>query len=401
MPAPIIAWVGRRVLQEVEQRVGQEVNRRVGQLARRLAIWVPIVTVAIVLIAAFAPIEQARAGSCGPGLAVPTSADIPPSMMTAINALKADYEAAGAATGVAWSALAAIDYRENNNDPTRSALSGEPIGATNPDSGAVTSSKRDSLVRAGEHIKMMAESVYGVILTPDSGGVEVQQAFVAYNRGSSYKTAGLEAAASPYVMSQYDAAHKDMVFPSIPGEPLAGMTDYRLGAYTVFGRLGGATGSCGLSDDEIVRIAQEQLGLMEVPDGCNCGPEIQKFLGSSAGEEWCADFVSWVYREAGRPFTGGLDGGWRIINVEVMHGWHEANGLWFPAGSAEDPRPGDVITFRDDGHVGIVERLDDSGTPDTPGDDRVLTIEGNTSNRVARRDYARTGGEIVGWGRRK
>jgi hypothetical protein len=406
VPAPLIAAATRKAAEIAARKAAEKATARVTG-GKSVAVWVAgglTAPVFMVLAVSFMVVgggpEAGATGSCAAGEAVPTSAEIPPSMMNAINTLKADYEAAGTATNVAWSTLAAIDFRENNNDPNRSALSGEIIGTTNPDSGAVTSSKADSLRRAGEHLRAMASSVYGVELTTATGGEDIQKALIAYNRGQSYKVAGRPPSDSPYVMNGYDAAHTDMVFPSIPGETLAGMTDYRMGAFTLFTRLGGAAGNCGLSDDELVRIAQQQLGLRETPDGCNCGEQIQKFLGSSPGELWCADFVSWVYREAGRPFTGGEDGGWRVINVGVMHQWHVANGHWFVAGSAEDPRPGDVISFRNDEHVGMVERLDDAGTPGVPGDDVVHTIEGNTSNMVARRDYRRVGGEITGWGRR-
>ena len=147
-----------------------------------------------------------------------------------------------------------------------------------------------------------------------------------------------------------------------------------------------------MSDVDIVRIAQEQLGLAEIPDGCNCGPQIQKFLGSSAGEAWCADFVSWVYREAGHPFSGGVDGGWRLPGVAGMHGWLVANGIWHERGGGDTPQPGDVIVFRDDDHVGIVEAVEGS---------TVRSIEGNTSNAVGRRSYSdyNSNPEVRGWGR--
>jgi hypothetical protein len=341
-------------------------------------------------------------GNCGIGEAVPASADIPPSAMSNINALKADYEFVGQQEGISWSLLAAVDYRENGNDPNLSMLGGEPIGTAAVDSGQVSSSKRDSIIRGAQMMKSMASSVYGVDLKPGSGGDDVKKAVLAYNRGYIYQRAGALPDTSPYVMNQYDAAHKDMVWPSVSGEPLAGQTEYgRFGAFTLFTRLGGAAGNCGLSSDDIVRIAQQQLGLQESPDGCNCGDQIQKFLGSSPGEFWCADFVSWVYNEAGHPFSGGQDGGWRVANVSVMHDWLLSNGSWFDAGSPEDPKPGDVITFRDDDHVGIVEYLDDAGTPGNPNDDTVHTIEGNTTNMVARRTYGRVGDTITGWGRMK
>ena len=343
----------------------------------------------VLLVVAGAPTADTCAG------AIPASADLDSATLERINALKATYESVGRDATLPWAALAAVDYRESGNDPTRSALAGEPLGSPNPDHPEVTTStKADSLQRAAEYLKGLAGSVYGLALGPASSGQDMQLAFLAYNRGSIYRRAGVGPERSPYVMNQADAAHRDMTWPDIASEPLAGRTEYgRYGAWTVFSRLGAAGGSCaGLSDVDIVRIAQQQLGLAEVPDGCNCGPQIQKFLGSSTGEAWCADFVSWVYREAGHPFTGGVDGGWRLPGVAGMHGWLRSNGIWHDRGDGDRPGPGDVIVFRDDDHVGIVEALD--GTT-------VRSIEGNTSNRVGRRSYAdySTNPEILGWGR--
>jgi len=335
-----------------------------------------------------------QASGCGPGSPVPASADLDPAILAAINALKPNYEQVAAEKNLSWALLAAIDYREDGNDPNQSALSGEPIGATNPDSGAVTTSKLDSIVQAADHMKEMAASVYGVTLTAASGGDDVKNAFVAYNRGYSYKQDGAAADTSPYVMNQYDEAHHNMVFPNIAGETLAGRTDTRPGAFTVFTRLGGSsTSACGgLSGNKIVAIAQQQLNLAEIPKGCNCGPEIQKFLGSSGGEEWCADFVSWVYNAAGVPFTGGADGGWRLPGVSGIHQWFADHGVWHDRGSADVPQPGDVVDFGGGGHTGIVEKVD--GTT-------LDTIEGNTSDQVARRSYSdyASSGDIAGWGR--
>jgi hypothetical protein len=188
-----------------------------------------------------------------------------------------------------------------------------------------------------------------------------------------------------------------MVWPNIAGEPLAGRTEYnRYGAFTVFSRLGGTapSGCAGLSGNKIVAIAQQQLGLQEQPLGCNCGAQIQPFLGSSTGEAWCADFVSWVYKEAGAPFTGGADGGWRLAGVTGLRQWLAANRIWHDRGDGDVPQPGDVIIFNGDEHTGIVEKTD--GTT-------VDTIEGNTSDQVARRSYDSyaTNGDIVGWGRQR
>lgn len=342
----------------------------------------------VLLVAAAAP--RAGAACAGP---VPPSADLDPATLAAVNALKPSYEDAAAQAGLAWTALAAIDYREAANDPNRSALSGEPIGTANPDHPEVTtSSKADSLARAADALKRLASSVYGVALGAASSDQDLRLAFLAYNRGAVYRDAGVGPERSPYVMNQADAAHTDMAWPDLPGEPLAGRTEYgRYGAWTVFSRLGGG-GCAGLSDVPVVRVAQEQLGLAEDPDGCNCGPQIAKFLGSATAEEWCADFVSWVYMTAGRPFTGGVDGGWRLPGVAGVHAWLASNGVWRDRGDADPPRPGDVVVFGADDHTGVVESLDGS---------TLRTIEGNTANAVARRSYAdyAASAEVLGWGR--
>ena len=354
-----------------------------------------LVVVALPLAVVFLAVAGAPTADAACTGAVPASANLDAGTLGRINALKATYESVGRDVALPWAALAAVDYRESGNDPARSALAGEPLGSPNPDHPEVTTStKDDSLQRAAAYLKGLVGSVYGVTLGPASSGHALQLAFLAYNRGAIYRRAGVGPQRSPYVMNQADAGHTNMTWPDIPGEPLAGRTEYgRYGAWTVFVRLGGAGGSCaGLSDVDIVRIAQEQLGLTEIPDGCNCGPQIQKFLGSSPGEAWCADFVSWVYREAGHPFSGGVDDGWRLPGVAGMHSWLVANGIWHPRGNSDTPRPGDVIIFRDDDHVGIVESVD--GTT-------VRSIEGNTSNHVGRRSYPdyTTNPEVLGWGR--
>jgi hypothetical protein len=69
-------------------------------------------------------------------------------------------------------------------------------------------------------------------------------------------------------------------------------------------------------------------------------------------EEWCADFVSYIYKEAGYPFTGGETNGWDeniASNIQNM-------GFTLHAASSNYiPQPGDVAYFDyAGGHVEIV-----------------------------------------------
>jgi len=141
----------------------------------------------------------------------------------------------------------------------------------------------------------------------------------------------------------------------------------------------------------IVAIAErlEQLRIVEVPSGSNTGPGIIDFTDGNA-EAWCADFVSWVLRAAGRPFTGGASGGWRLAWTLDVRGWFAERGA-FRDRLVADPQPGDVVWFRS-GHVGIVRRAT-SATIDT--------IEGNSGNAIRARTYDgwRLNSNIGGFGR--
>ncbi len=128
----------------------------------------------------------------------------------------------------------------------------------------------------------------------------------------------------------------------------------------------------------VVQVAQAELAknVVEIPAGCDagnksikgdCGPEVNKYTDGTL-EYWCADFTSWVFKEAGTPFTGGSSGGWRIAAVSGLEEWFAANGTFTPNGPNADPQPGDIYTL-EVSHVGIVEKVE--GTT-------LHTISGNT-----------------------
>lgn len=399
MPVPlVVAEAAKRAAKAAAKAAAKKAAAaakldRAQAAKRKAVIWVLVMVPVLSALMAlgFGGSSPASSTSCGPGVAVPASADLDPALLGAINALKADYESAGAATDVSWALLAGVDYREDGNDPGASALSGEPLGTTNPDGGGVMNTKAESLIAAGNHIKAMASSVYGVALTATSGGDDVKKALLAYNRGFIYQRVDAPVESSPYVMNNYDDAHQNMVFPPVPGEPLAGMTDTRPGGFTIFTRLGGSAAggaSCaGLSGNSIVAIAQSQIGHAENPKGCNCGPEVAPYLGSDPPEAWCADFVSWTFWQAGRPFSGGNEG-WRYASVDGLRIWLITNGVFGDA--AGPPQPGDVVIYGGSEHTGLVESFD--GTTAT-------TIEGNYSDQVGRSSFHPGDPNVTGWGR--
>lgn len=160
---------------------------------------------------------------------------------------------------------------------------------------------------------------------------------------------------------------------------------------------------------DVVSIAQAELAkeVVEIPSNCDtingasagvrgsCGPEIDKYTDGWR-EYWCADFVSWVYKEAGTPFTGGLSGGWRIPAVRNIEAWFRENATYIKNDAGVRPQPGDVY-FMGISHTGIIEKVEGN---------TIYTISGNTSvdntgngKGVGRGSYTIGDSAIYGYGR--
>lgn len=165
------------------------------------------------------------------------------------------------ATGVPALVIAALHYREANNDPTRSIMSGEPLGAINPDTHIVEpASLGANAIRAAQHLKGMARSVYGITVRPEMSAAELAYAALAYNRGSMYcrgennGVGQLHPMMSPYVSSGLfddwvgmpwpDLGGSSVGSPEAWGEPASvrGKPDLRPGVYVVLRGLGSEIG---------------------------------------------------------------------------------------------------------------------------------------------------------------
>lgn len=130
------------------------------------------------------------------------------------------------------------------------------------------------------------------------------------------------------------------------------------------------------SGSRIVEVARSQIGNTD-----------QTRYAAGTGESWCSDFVSWVYMQAERPFSGGTGvGDWHLRNVKQIMNWFQAHSTFLLKGFTDwdkfTPAPGDYICFGNHdepiSHSGIVEYLDD--------DDTIYTIEGDDAV-VDRRAY--------------
>jgi hypothetical protein len=135
---------------------------------------------------------------------------------------------------------------------------------------------------------------------------------------------------------------------------------------------------------DIVAVAISQLGNVN-------GDVYWAFMGFESRVAWCACFVSWCANECGYLDAGIIP---RFAACQSQGiPWFKERGLWQDAGGYV-PAPGDIIFFdwEQNGHsdhVGIVEYVEG---------DVAHTVEGNTSNSVARRSYRLDSPNVQGYG---
>ncbi|WP_431956682.1 CHAP domain-containing protein [Nocardia lijiangensis] len=112
-------------------------------------------------------------------------------------------------------------------------------------------------------------------------------------------------------------------------------------------------------------------------------------------EPWCADFVSWAMREAGRPLSNPNSGSWRIPGVYTLQEYYAGADRFVPAESGYRPRTGDVLLYGQESqftqHTNIVL---------TAANGEVTTIGGNEFGEVRlHRFRVAEVTDVVGYGR--
>jgi hypothetical protein len=95
-------------------------------------------------------------------------------------------------------------------------------------------------------------------------------------------------------------------------------------------------------------------------------------------ESWCADFVSWAYREAGLKLSNPNSGSWRIPGTQTLKQYFKNQGNWQTYESGYQPKTGDVIIYKSatspfGRHTNIVLK-NENGT--------ITTIGGNEGRTV-------------------
>lgn len=153
---------------------------------------------------------------------------------------------------------------------------------------------------------------------------------------------------------------------------------------------------------EVIQFAASKIGVKEIK-GNNDGAEVEVFTGGF-NHPWCAEFVSWAFAQAGIPLPGYQqpvkNKVWNpLAAVSVMRNKLREKAGFYKEKEGYIPQSGDIIFFKGRGgsdggpgnHVGLVESFD-------PATNKIHTIEGNTSDQVARRKYDLNHATIWGYG---
>ena len=137
-----------------------------------------------------------------------------------------------------------------------------------------------------------------------------------------------------------------------------------------------------VSDKPIVKVAMGQLGNKG-------GKPFWSWYGFKNHEEWCALFVSWCEDQCGYLKSEAAP---KFAIVSDGADWFVLRDQWRLMG--DTPEPGDLIFFdwEQDGardHVGIVTAV---------VDDKVFTVEGNSSDLCRQKRYSLDDPVIYGYG---
>ncbi|MFC4375457.1 CHAP domain-containing protein [Nocardia halotolerans] len=142
-------------------------------------------------------------------------------------------------------------------------------------------------------------------------------------------------------------------------------------------------------------LDEQQLALVEVLrqeyDNPGDGPK----YAEGVQEAWCADFVSWTMRAAGRPLANPNSGSWRIPGVYTLQEYYQSVGRFTRVDVGYRPRTGDVVLYGPDSplgqHTNIVLKTDG---------DAITTIGGNEMGTIRIRTIVIADtADVVGYGR--
>lgn len=221
-------------------------------------------------------------------------------------------------------------------------------------------------------------------LSKDSDADVIKDTLFSYN-GRSSKYADQAAAigfdkdtqpfeGSPYVMNVADEKRDPAVNKTTWGQvkedfgPIEYPANAGHGAYVIYAALAGiqSTDCSGVSlngtvREKVVTLATQELKRWESKELSGNGEDFKKYTHNQNGN-WCAWFVSWVYKEAGYPLNNSKTG--EVPAVTTIKEIGDANkNFSYHAKNGYTPKVGDITVYKNNGssHVNIVSAVEPDG----------------------------------------
>ncbi|MEN0136106.1 MAG: CHAP domain-containing protein [Rhodococcus sp. (in: high G+C Gram-positive bacteria)] len=123
------------------------------------------------------------------------------------------------------------------------------------------------------------------------------------------------------------------------------------------------------------------VGLLEAEHGTQ---RPGTFYSEGVEEPWCADFVSWIMREAGLPLSNPNSGHWRIPGVYTLQEYYESQSRFEDVGDGYRPAVGDVVLYDNSSWVGQHTNI-------------VVAVDGDTATTVGGNEFGRIRVHTVDW----
>lgn len=102
----------------------------------------------------------------------------------------------------------------------------------------------------------------------------------------------------------------------------------------------------------MLTIAEGQVGYTTSPASTYCNKFSAYWVSGTADcgnsnldEEWCADFIAWVWKLAGASVTYTYVNGELNSSSASFYEWGVRHGTWHPVGSGYIPQPGDAAVY--------------------------------------------------------
>ncbi|MBM7460420.1 CHAP domain-containing protein [Rhodococcus coprophilus] len=144
--------------------------------------------------------------------------------------------------------------------------------------------------------------------------------------------------------------------------------------------------SASFPDVDTSALSPTQVQIVELLEDQHREQRPGTFYSEGIREPWCADFVSWIMREAGVPLSNPHSGHWRIPGVYTLGEYYESTGRFEPAGSGYRPSVGDVVLYHSSLGFGQREHTN-----------IVVAVDGETATTVGGNEFGKIRVHTVDW----